>query len=156
MPKPRLEEHKALPHRWRRKHGAYYYRVPAGDEYLWEGRQDFRLGATLQEAFDTFEAVAFKGIRTLEIPDVLPANQILRRSFNVEQKSGIYFLIHRGEVVYVGQAINMFSRALEHDDKEWSSVTFLPADRKILLLLEARYIRKFRPKYNVSCNGSLG
>jgi integrase len=50
LPKPRNRENKKLPERWREKHGAFYYRVPAGLEHLWEGKSEFRLGATLGEA----------------------------------------------------------------------------------------------------------
>lgn len=54
MPKKRKAENKALPARWRYKHGAYYYRVPPGLEYAWDGKKDFRLGATLTEAYRTW------------------------------------------------------------------------------------------------------
>jgi len=50
MPKPRAAENKPLPRRWRRKHGAFFYRVPPGLESLWDGKSEFRLGATLAEA----------------------------------------------------------------------------------------------------------
>jgi len=50
-PKPRSKENKPLPTRWRFKHGAYYYRVPIGLEHQWEGKTEFRLGATQTEAY---------------------------------------------------------------------------------------------------------
>lgn len=50
-PKPRKKENKALPKRWRLKHNAYYYRVPAGQEYLWDDKKEFRLGKTEVEAY---------------------------------------------------------------------------------------------------------
>src|SRR3990172_1167231 len=50
-PKPRREENRGLPARWRFKHGAYYYRVPVGLEELWEGKKEYRLGKTLNEAY---------------------------------------------------------------------------------------------------------
>lgn len=50
-PYSRRPENKALPERWRYKHGAYYYRVPPGAEALWDGKSEFRLGRTLQEAY---------------------------------------------------------------------------------------------------------
>lgn len=51
MPKPRRPENKGLPARWTNKHGAYYFRVPPGLESLWDGKQFFRLGKTLPEAY---------------------------------------------------------------------------------------------------------
>ena len=50
-PKPRRSENKSLPARWRFKHGAYYYRVPPGQEAQWDGRKEFRLGADLAKAY---------------------------------------------------------------------------------------------------------
>ncbi len=51
MPKARKAENKGLPARWRTTHGAYYYCVPKGYEMQWEGKQLFRLGKTLPEAY---------------------------------------------------------------------------------------------------------
>jgi integrase len=50
-PKPRKVENKGMPARWRYKHGAYYYRVPPGLEYKWDGKSEFRLGKTQSEAY---------------------------------------------------------------------------------------------------------
>lgn len=54
LPKPRNRENTPLPRRWRYKHGAFYYRVPPGLETRWDGKKDFRLGATLAEAHAEF------------------------------------------------------------------------------------------------------
>ncbi|CAJ0895790.1 tyrosine-type recombinase/integrase [Ralstonia flatus] len=51
MPKKRNAENKGLPPRWRKIHGAYYYRVPEGFETAWDGKKQFRLGKTLPEAY---------------------------------------------------------------------------------------------------------
>ncbi|MAC32263.1 MAG: integrase [Haliea sp.] len=53
-PKPRKKENSGLPKNWRFKHGAYYYRVPPGERHRWDGKSDFRLGATLSEAHITY------------------------------------------------------------------------------------------------------
>ena len=50
-PRPRNPENRDLPARWRKKHGAYYYRVPTGQEELWDGKTEFRLGKALHEAY---------------------------------------------------------------------------------------------------------
>ena len=50
-PKPRNQENRGLPRRWRYKHGAYYYRPPAEQIELWDGKQEFRLGKSLNEAY---------------------------------------------------------------------------------------------------------
>lgn len=54
MPRRRKPEHCGLPARWIHQHGAYYYRVPRGLEAQWDGKQMFRLGATLPEAYRTW------------------------------------------------------------------------------------------------------
>lgn len=51
MPRPRKKENKGLPSRWRHVHGAYYYQVPKGLEEAWDGKQLFRLGRSLPEAY---------------------------------------------------------------------------------------------------------
>lgn len=51
MPRARKQENQGLPKRWRRVHGAYYYQVPPGQEAAWDGKQTFRLGASLPEAY---------------------------------------------------------------------------------------------------------
>jgi len=50
MARPRNKEHKGLPMNWRWKEGAYRYRVPPGQEHLWDYKKEFRLGKTLSEA----------------------------------------------------------------------------------------------------------
>lgn len=53
-PKPRNQENKKLPPRWRKKHGAYYYRVPPGLEHLWDGKKEYQLGKTQAEAYRNY------------------------------------------------------------------------------------------------------
>jgi integrase len=53
-PRPRNKEHQHLPRNWRFRHGAYYYRVPAIEAHLWDGKTEYRLGKTLSEAYITF------------------------------------------------------------------------------------------------------
>lgn len=51
MSRKRNPENRGLPARWRYYHGAYYYRVPPGQEHHWDGKTQFRLGAKLSEAY---------------------------------------------------------------------------------------------------------
>lgn len=51
MPRARSKDSAGLPSRWKLKHGAYYYRVPAGHESAWGGKKWFRLGDTLPAAY---------------------------------------------------------------------------------------------------------
>ncbi len=54
MPKARRPENRPLPERWRFRYNAFYYQVPPGLEPQWDGKKEFRLGATLQEAYASF------------------------------------------------------------------------------------------------------
>jgi integrase len=54
MPKPRKKENQGLPARWRFVHNAYYYQVPPGLEYRWDGKKLFRLGKSLTEAYSAW------------------------------------------------------------------------------------------------------
>lgn len=51
MSRPRKKENQGLPARWVLHHGAYYYRVPPGQEHAWDGKKKFRLGDTLPSAY---------------------------------------------------------------------------------------------------------
>jgi integrase len=51
LPRRRKPDHRGLPARWVHQHGAYYFRVPKGLEGRWDGKQMFRLAATLPLAY---------------------------------------------------------------------------------------------------------
>lgn len=54
--------------RWRLIRGVIYYDVPKGKEHLWDGKQSFRLGRTLNEAWGTWNE------RTMEVVEDAPAH----------------------------------------------------------------------------------
>lgn len=57
MPRKRTRsENKGLPVRWRFRHGAYFYDVPKNLCHLWNGKREFRLGASLPEAYRVWAA----------------------------------------------------------------------------------------------------
>jgi len=56
MVRVRNAENKGLPARWQLKHGAYYFRVPNGQEPNWDNKTMFRLGTTLPEAYRVWAA----------------------------------------------------------------------------------------------------
>lgn len=76
MPRKRNEENKGLPARWQFFHGAYYYRVPPGQEPAWDGQQRFRLGKTLPEAY---KAYADRVRALLSHADARTTQQVYRR-----------------------------------------------------------------------------
>lgn len=67
--------------------------------------------------------------------------------------SGVYFLFHNDEIVYIGQGWNCFLRVAEHTRKDsskvfthWSFVEIQSeTERKVI---ERELIKKHRPKFN--------
>ena len=65
--------------------------------------------------------------------------------------SGIYFLHHKGQVVYVGQARSLRQRIGQHigeGRKAFDAVSVIACDVDRLDALERRYIRQLLPRYN--------
>jgi len=74
----------------------------------------------------------------------------------ISLRSGIYFLCHRGRVVYVGQAAVVARRINEHiEAKEFDQVFFLPWPQWDLDQIEGAFIRALSPPLNGNSNGSL-
>jgi len=44
MPRARNIRNRGYPKSWRFRYDAYYYRVPKGQEHLWDGKKEFHLG----------------------------------------------------------------------------------------------------------------
>lgn len=63
--------------------------------------------------------------------------------------TGIYLLFDGEEVVYVGQSVDVHSRALAHKNRfAFDSYTFLRCEADCLNLLEATLVLAFNPKEN--------
>lgn len=65
--------------------------------------------------------------------------------------SGIYFIMHRGKIVYIGKSVNVMNRIATHEmitNKEWDHVRVIPCPIDKLLHYEVRWIKKFKPEYN--------
>ena len=154
-PKPRNDYNLGLPYRWRKNHGAYYYRVPEGDEHRWAGRKDYWLGKTFDQALQEYERVVTNN-KSLEkelgeFPDEI---EIAAKKVDIgEDRTGVYFLLRENRVVYVGQTRNVLSRLASHKDKNWDGLFFLPAPLLYLTLIEAYYIHLLDPEYNELANG---
>jgi hypothetical protein len=66
---------------------------------------------------------------------------------------GVYFLLDCEEIVYVGKSVDVRNRLKQHSDnlnKVWNRYFFIRCDREELDRLEAYYILRFRPKYNIA------
>jgi hypothetical protein len=61
---------------------------------------------------------------------------------------GIYFLCEAGEVVYVGQSIDVYSRVPQHKGKSFDAVYLFPSPASELDRMEGAFIRLLRPRLN--------
>lgn len=61
----------------------------------------------------------------------------------------VYFLCHLGQVVYVGQTVDLWARTATHcTDKVFDSVWFVPCPSFDLDAVEQKYIEELQPRYN--------
>lgn len=82
----------------------------------------------------------------------LSGDRLRRTSISpVIKRSGVYFLKWKGEIVYVGQSVNMFVRVNSHWDKEFDEVTFFACEPHELNKWEGFFIRFLRPRLNGGC-----
>lgn len=63
-------------------------------------------------------------------------------------KTGVYFLISREVVVYIGQTKRWPLRLSGHSEKEFDNFRFIECDPVKRLYYESRWIKYFSPKYN--------
>ncbi|MEN6540846.1 MAG: GIY-YIG nuclease family protein [Mizugakiibacter sp.] len=79
---------------------------------------------------------------------LLRADEIAGAALPWEKASGVYFLLDGDEVVYVGQAVNVYSRIGQHTDKRFDRYAFVPCAVDVLDRLESLYIHCLRPRLN--------
>lgn len=81
---------------------------------------------------------------------LLREDEIARMALPWVKASGVYFLLDGDEVVYVGQAVNVYSRIGQHKDKRFDRYAFVPCAVEVLDRLESLYIHCLRPRLNGS------
>jgi hypothetical protein len=96
--------------------------------------------------------LALKQVRDLEKP------AIAFRAKRAKRVSGVYFLLKDQEIVYVGQSVHIPSR-LDYHLRDNDSITrseffdsyhYIECEPEHLDMLEAFFIRKFNPLFNVA------
>jgi excinuclease UvrABC nuclease subunit len=82
----------------------------------------------------------------------LSKQDILNQRTEYTAICGIYFLIAGDEIVYVGQARNIFFRLAAHynSDKVFQTFSYVECAPEELCELEAEYIVAFAPRYNIT------
>ncbi len=63
-------------------------------------------------------------------------------------KIGVYFLIHKDEIVYVGQSTNIDLRITNHKEKVFDRILYILVKKERLILEEDYYISLYKPRYN--------
>lgn len=79
---------------------------------------------------------------------LLREDEIAKAALPWAKASGVYFLLDGDEVVYVGQAVNVYSRIGQHTDKRFDRYAFVPCAAEGLDRLESLYIHCLRPRLN--------
>ena len=82
---------------------------------------------------------------------ILDEVEILAAAVDYEPASGVYFLISRGRIVYIGQAADVFARVADHErsNKRFDKWHWIPCEEGCLDTLERDYLKKFKPILNV-------
>lgn len=65
-----------------------------------------------------------------------------------EDMTGVYFLCHKGSVVYVGQSVHVAGRLAGHSDKTFDDVYFITCDVRKLDAVERYWINTLLPSLN--------
>jgi hypothetical protein len=86
---------------------------------------------------------------------LLRHDQIIESAKPWQQSSGVYFLIDKDKIVYVGQSVNIYARIPTHHDKKFDKYAYIPCKPRLLNVLESLYIHLLQPKLNFTGNGTL-
>lgn len=82
---------------------------------------------------------------------LLTENAICAAARPQSDHSGVYFLVNKGAVVYVGQSTNVFARVASHlvtQNKVGCRWAFIPTPVDQLNVMESLYIHMLRPELN--------
>lgn len=90
----------------------------------------------------------------LEAARVVPHRQVdvLEAAVPTRLSSGIYFLLRAGEVVYVGQSVDVLHRISRHrrEGRKFDAYAIMECERDQLDTLERQYIMLFVPRGNLT------
>ena len=122
-------------------------------------------GERLAEVVKTLEQKEHQLIMRIEAlkkyaseEELLSENQIVKNSKDVETfiGGGIYFLINKKQVVYVGISDQFVTRLKQHISENLKTFSHISTisldDRTEMVRVEKRYIKKLRPLHNVMHN----
>lgn len=116
-------------------------------------KYDFRF--TPELVFVNFNEASYQIFPTDEVPPALGSVESLYKLpiKNLNTPPGIYFLCNGKEIVYIGKAVNIGHRILEHKrgmKKEFTNVFFICCHLDQMLRIEAACIKFFKPTLNIT------
>ncbi|MDH5541916.1 MAG: hypothetical protein OEY64_03015 [Nitrospinota bacterium] len=94
--------------------------------------------------------ISYHTLNNLTVETILK-NKIL----NSPVISGVYFLLDKDEIVYIGMSINILYRISGHSREQtklFDSFSYIPVSPEYLGAAETYLIKRFQPKYNVTDN----
>ena len=118
-----------------------------------EGRILSRAAASKALSRETFGAVLPKRVLQGRAWLPIPEAELLQTAIPAAVLCGVYFLIRRSEVVYVGQSVNVFARLAQHLKGRritFDSFNVVPCKAEDLDSAEAHYIAALVPRNNRS------
>lgn len=114
------------------------YKIAELEEKLGHLREDLQKEVRFDEA-----------VKRLTSGTLLREHEIVEHAVAIGTVCGVYFLVHKKKVVYVGQSTNVFNRIHTHAQyKEFDSYVYIPCEKDMLDKLESLYIHFLSPPLN--------
>jgi hypothetical protein len=106
--------------------------------------------AELENKKENIQKIEFMSDAAFKITNKTLASKktILSAAKPWQNFTGIYFLIHKNKIVYIGQSVNVYFRISSHSGKQFDSFTAIPCPKEHLNVLESLYINMFDPPLN--------
>lgn len=105
MTRTRNPENASLPERWRYRCGTFSYMVPIGEEHHFEGKKEFALGRSREEADKTWQSI-------------MSSAEPVAASQDASASSVFYlyrFFSKGGMLLYIGQTKGLGNRLAQHE-----------------------------------------
>lgn len=110
----------------------------------------------LQAKLDTLQKMEIASSVAMHLTNktLLHEEEIVNAAVPYVKATGVYFLVNKQKIVYVGQSNNIFNRLGSHAaSKEFESFAYVPCKAELLDKLESLYIHLFRPPLNGDIGG---
>ena len=95
-----------------------------------------------------------------DLPEALKRFSAHIHEVPVAPFSGVYFLVHQGEVIYIGKSVSVVQRISSHKGpergnykKEFDAAFFIPLHADVIHDYEGALVRVLRPRFNGDSSG---